>query len=365
MVQRRLSQADVAGADRAAELAKCDLATGHGPRIYRAAGHRRRPLRPRPRRARGNRLGGVRSLQARSASTIRSRATSPAAPSLSPTSSIRSSAASRWRVPTGSSDPFALRRAALGIVKIILEQKLPLSLSAAISAAAKSLREHTPKIEASEAVKKQVLDFLLERARYILREKRGFALRRSQRRIRRRRRRPSGRVDRVAAVQSHPQDQKFRAAGGSLQAHPQDPREAAAGADKAQRRCNAELFEKRAERELHTAAQESARKRAAQKKEKKYREALETISELRPAVDHFFDKVLVMAEDEDVRRNRLALLGRFAQGILDDRGFLRIGRGRVRKKPEVTVRCCRRRTTKLSYQRIVELRRRIVASRQF
>ena len=42
-------------------------------------------------------------------------------------------------VPTGSSDPFALRRAALGIVKIILEKKLPLSLSAAISAAAKAL----------------------------------------------------------------------------------------------------------------------------------------------------------------------------------------------------------------------------------
>ena len=39
-------------------------------------------------------------------------------------------------IPTGSSDPFALRRAALGIVKIILERKLPLSISAAISAAA-------------------------------------------------------------------------------------------------------------------------------------------------------------------------------------------------------------------------------------
>ena len=44
-------------------------------------------------------------------------------------------------IPTGSSDPFALRRAALGIIKIILERKLPLSISAAISAAAKSLRE--------------------------------------------------------------------------------------------------------------------------------------------------------------------------------------------------------------------------------
>ena len=37
-------------------------------------------------------------------------------------------------IPTGSSDPFALRRAAIGIIKIVLEQKLPLTISAAISA---------------------------------------------------------------------------------------------------------------------------------------------------------------------------------------------------------------------------------------
>jgi glycyl-tRNA synthetase beta chain len=45
------------------------------------------------------------------------------------------------------------------------------------------------------------------------------------------------------------------------------------------------------------------------KKEKKYRAALEEISELRPAVDFFFDKVMVMVQDDDVRRNRVALLG--------------------------------------------------------
>src|SRR5437762_13529546 len=48
-------------------------------------------------------------------------------------------------VPTGSSDPYALRRAALGIVKIILEKKLPASLSLAIGATAKALLTHKPK----------------------------------------------------------------------------------------------------------------------------------------------------------------------------------------------------------------------------
>ena len=45
------------------------------------------------------------------------------------------------------------------------------------------------------------------------------------------------------------------------------------------------------------------------KKDKKYRKALEKISELRPAVDFFFDKVHVMAEDQEIRKNRIALLG--------------------------------------------------------
>src|SRR5208282_4329762 len=65
--------------------------------------------------------------------------------------------------------------AALGIVKIILERQIPVSISAAVSAAARALKDHEPKIEASDAVQKQVLDFLLERARYILRERRGCA----------------------------------------------------------------------------------------------------------------------------------------------------------------------------------------------
>src|SRR6202043_3860086 len=48
-------------------------------------------------------------------------------------------------VPTGSSDPYALRRAALGIVKSILEKNPPLSLSLATGAAAKALLTHKPK----------------------------------------------------------------------------------------------------------------------------------------------------------------------------------------------------------------------------
>lgn len=62
------------------------------------------------------------------------------------------------------------------------------------------------------------------------------------------------------------------------------------------------------ERALHAAAASAARSAAAFKQARKYEDALRTIAALRPAVDRFFDKVLVMAEDPAVRANRLALL---------------------------------------------------------
>ena len=70
-----------------------------------------------------------------------------------------------------------------------------------------------------------------------------------------------------------------------------------------------DLLREPAELQLHTMAHKIGEEATRCKKEKKYREALEKISELRPSVDFFFEKVLVMAEDEEIRRNRIALLG--------------------------------------------------------
>src|SRR5208282_5505276 len=78
-------------------------------------------------------------------------------------------------IPTGSSDPYALRRAALGIVKIILDRKLPMSLSLTIGAASKALLTHPPKKVMTPEQEAQVLEFILDRARYVLRERHGYA----------------------------------------------------------------------------------------------------------------------------------------------------------------------------------------------
>ena len=73
-------------------------------------------------------------------------------------------------------------------------------------------------------------------------------------------------------------------------------------------RVNDGLFEKDAERELYAAVRKAAGKVSEDKRAGRYQEALEEIAGLRKAVDQFFLDVMVMAEDEAVRNNRLALL---------------------------------------------------------
>jgi glycyl-tRNA synthetase beta chain len=235
-------------------------------------------------------------------------------------------------VPTGSSDPFALRRAALGIVKIIFERNLPMSLSAAVSAAVKALKEHAPKITASEAVEQQVLEFLLERARFILRERRGFAYDEINAAF------AAGGDDlvdaaeRVAAVRAIRHTRNFAPLAVSFKRIRNILEKSAGAGDKGQLVVKPELLREPAERELFAAAQKIRDEALRQKRERKYRQALETISELRPIVDRFFDKVLVMVEEADLRRNRIALLGSLLREFSTIADFSELG-GEDSKEP--------------------------------
>jgi glycyl-tRNA synthetase beta chain len=76
---------------------------------------------------------------------------------------------------------------------------------------------------------------------------------------------------------------------------------------------------------LHAAAQRIGEVARAKKKNRKYREALEAVSELRPAIDAFFDKVLVMVEDKNVRANRIALLGNLLKEFSTVADFSELG----------------------------------------
>jgi glycyl-tRNA synthetase beta chain len=320
-----VAQADVAGSDRAAELAKCDLVTemvreftelqgvvgglyaraqGESEEISWAVYDQYKPIGlddPIPR----NLTGCAVALADKLDSLVACFAVGA--------------------IPTGSSDPFALRRAALGVVKIILERKLPLSISAAISAAAKSLGEQTPKIEASEASQKQVLEFLLERARYILREKRGFAYDEINAAFAAGADDLVDAVERVAALKAIRPSKDFTPLAVAFKRIRNILEKSAQTGDKGQGAVNRDLLREPAEVQLHTMATKIGEEATRRKKERKYKAALEKISELRPSVDLFFEKVLVMDEDQEVRRNRIALLGSLLKEFSTIADFSEIG----------------------------------------
>jgi len=227
-------------------------------------------------------------------------------------------------VPTGSSDPYALRRAALGIVKIILDQKLPLSLSLAVGAASRALLTNPPKKTVTPQQEQQVLEFLQERAKFVLKEKSGYA------------------YDEVAAVfQAGADDlvdveRRLRALKTIRKSRNFEPLavsfkrirkilEKANVAPEELQHVDTKLFEKEAEKNLHVAVRKAAASVTVDKRAGKYLEALEEIAGLRKVVDSFFEEVMVMAEDEAVRKNRLALLAELLREFTTIADFSELG----------------------------------------
>lgn len=210
-------------------------------------------------------------------------------------------------VPTGSSDPYALRRAALGIVKIILDTKMYVSLPKAISTAAKALQNHAPKKAVTAQQEAQVLEFLLERARFLFREKSGYAYDEVNAVLR------AGSDDlvdaekRLKALKTIRKSKNFEPLAVSFKRIRKILEKANLPAESLNH-VKPELFEKDAERQLHAAVRKAAGKVTDDKRAGRYTEALEHIAGLRGVVDQFFVDVMVMAEDEKVRMNRLSLL---------------------------------------------------------
>src|SRR5579863_181128 len=227
-------------------------------------------------------------------------------------------------VPTGSSDPFALRRAALGIVKIILDKKLPLSLSLTVGAAAKALHANPPKRAVTREQEKQILDFLIDRARFVFREKEGFEYDEVNAVFR------AGADDlvdarrRLDALRAIRKSKNFEPLTVSFKRIRKILEKAAIPAGEPQD-VQPELFEGEAERALHTSMLAAIPRVNEQKRAGQYREALEVIASLRPDVDKFFEQVMVMAEDPAVRKNRLALLAELLREFTTIADFSEMG----------------------------------------
>jgi glycyl-tRNA synthetase beta chain len=227
-------------------------------------------------------------------------------------------------VPTGSSDPYALRRASLGIVKIILEKKLPVSLSLAIGAAAKALLTLKPKRGLTPEQLAKILEFILDRAKFVFREREHFAYDEVAAVFR------TGADDlvdaqkRLIALRAIRKSKNFEPLAVSFKRIRKILEKAGAALVEG-RQVLPELFENAAEKELHRAVRDAASKVQSLKRAGKYQEALEVIAGLRGAVDKFFDGVMVMAENEAVRNNRLTLLAELLREFTTIADFSEIG----------------------------------------
>jgi glycyl-tRNA synthetase beta chain len=211
-------------------------------------------------------------------------------------------------VPSGSSDPFALRRAAIGIVKILVETKLPVSLSMTIARSARSFTHGPRKIAVSPGIEKQILDFLLDRARFVLRETSGLAYDEINAAL------AAGSDDlvnairRMEAIRVIRKTKNFEPLAVSFKRIRKILEKAGPEAGWKLSAVRSDLFTEEAERQLHASAARAMKEVEQQKRTGRYREALQEIAKLRPEVDRFFEEVMVMAEDEQVRKNRLTLL---------------------------------------------------------
>lgn len=202
--------------------------------------------------------------------------------------------------PTGSKDPFALRRAALGVLRIIVERNLDLDLRELLKIAA----DNHNSLPARDGLEDKVLDFMLERFRAWYEDAdinaevflAVLALKPS---------RPLDFDRRVKAVnhfRSLPEAEALAAANKRVSnILSKQGVTGTAEVDTA-------LLTEAAEKALAAEIEAQKASLAPLFAEGKYQESLESLSSLRVSVDAFFEDVMVMADDEAVKNNRLALL---------------------------------------------------------
>ena len=224
-------------------------------------------------------------------------------------------------LPTGDRDPFALRRHALGVIRMLVEKRLPLDLNAVLAAVVQVFNDPALQLSAfrqsagdgmqafqarplfEEQVAGQLEDFIFDRLAGSLREQ-GYS---------------AQEVDAVLALrpQRLAQVPQRLAAVRAFAALPEAPALAAANkrignilkkAGPVDAHVNPDLLHEQAEQDLFAALQRFVPEANAQFDAGDYTASLQTLAVLRAPVDAFFDDVMVNAEQLDLRLNRQGLL---------------------------------------------------------
>jgi glycyl-tRNA synthetase beta chain len=208
------------------------------------------------------------------------------------------------QLPTGDKDPFALRRHALGIVRMLMEKDLPLSLDELVAQALGLFPQ------ANAATAEQLAEFIYDRLAGSLREQ-GYSAQEVDAVLALRPQRLGDVVKRLDAVRA-------------FAALPEAPALAAANkrignilkkAEKADAHVSPVLLKEDAEKALYAVTREIAPRAGSQFEAGDYTASLQTLAALRGPVDAFFDDVMVNAEEADLRLNRLGLLSILHQAM--------------------------------------------------
>jgi len=215
--------------------------------------------------------------------------------------------------PTSSKDPFALRRTAIGLLRIIIENKLTIQLKDLINYSIVTYEEQNVKFS-NDSILKDILSFLRERFKNLLKEKKI-------------------RNDIIEAVDASNVGDNFLALykkcliinkniskevckniiGAYKRASNIIDQEMRNRKDSIMGQPESILFKKEEEKNLYQKINEIRHYFSSAKKHEVYDETLRILAEAKPITDNFFDNVIVNDENSDIKKNRLELLQMFCK----------------------------------------------------
>ncbi len=212
-------------------------------------------------------------------------------------------------IPSGSKDPFALRRQANGIVKTIAEHKLPFRLSEVThDARARYEGSAAEKKFSNAAFDESVRAFFGERLEFYLKEARGYAYDVVNAVLAAGAEDVVDAIARAEAVSKVRGSEDFESISTAFKRTKNILRQAAENQRRIADHLDPLQLKEEPEKDLSRLIPQTSATVEKLREMRNYEAALIEIAKLRPAVDKFFDKVMVMVEDDHLRANRLALL---------------------------------------------------------
>lgn len=216
------------------------------------------------------------------------------------------------KAPTGDKDPFALRRASLGVLRIMIEGKLDLDLDVCLKTAVENYADLVKDKHAKDELVSQVFDFMMERLRRYYVDQ-NISTDNFEAVLIRKPVQPYDfhrRLDAVVQFRKLPEAESLAAANKRIinilrQAKIQDDLQLSDG-----------LLKEDAEQKLAAALNAIMKKVTPLLDNSEYEQALSELAGLKDDVDTFFDDVMVLCDDEALKNNRLALLSQLSNLFL-------------------------------------------------